>query len=268
MFVNEPLVPLASDPEALIVHPHAQRTGGGTLRNKVLAAALGRDQVYSRMFCGTFKPWAEITDDDLKGYRAYTDHADYCDLPLARRCLPIALLRDPVQRAVSLYSFCRRRPTHEFHELAMNNGLEDFYKIASGNNPRYFRNVQSSRICNRADARVALEYILTRYLAVGFTRHLDTFAKALSAVFGWSNTHVNPRPDRDRYGSQITPAFRDMVLSQNHEDRLLFDAMMRGAPYRIPRQPMAREIVKKTTRLRDRSLALARGAQRRIGRLS
>jgi hypothetical protein len=233
-----------------------------------LAAGFGRDRVYSRMFRGEFKPWAKITDEDLNGYRAYTDLSNYCDLPLSRPCLPIALLRDPVHRAVSLYYFVRRKQAHEFHRLAMDSSVQEFYRVGSSMNPVYFRNLQTTRICGVPDAKIALEFILTRYLAVGFTAHIDEFVQVLSRILALSDVHVDLRPHADRHEKEITPQFRDMVLSQNEEDRLLFEAMMRGAPYRIPTQPMAREITKRARRVRDRGLALARGAQRRIVRLA
>ena len=234
-----------------------------------MAAAFGQGRVYSRIFVKDFKPWSKLTDNDLWGYRAYTDLSDYCDLPLSRPCLPIASLRHPLYRAVSLYHFVRRKQAHEFHELAMSGNLEEFYSIGSKRNPRYFRNVQVSRICGHADARLALDYILMKYLAVGFTNHLPDFGIVLSNILGWSGIQLDQKVvDADRYDAQITPQFRDMVLSQNEEDRLLFEAMMRGAPYRIPTQPMAREIAKRARRVRDRGLALARGAQRRIVRLA
>lgn len=267
VFINQLLVPLASHPDALIVHPHAQRTGGGTLRNHVLAAAFGKERVYSRMFVKDYKPWRKLTDDDLRGFCAYTDLSDYRDLPLARQCLPVALLRYPVYRAVSLYHFVRRKHAHDLHDLAMSHSLEEFYRLGSSINPRYFRNVQTTRICGHTDARMALDYILTRYLAVGFTSNLPEFADMLSRLFGWSGVHVEGKtPDRERYDTQITRTFRDMVLRENEEDLALFEAMSGGKPYSLPKLPVRREVARRARRSRDRALALARGAERRLVR--
>ncbi|HSC19863.1 MAG TPA: hypothetical protein VLC74_13220 [Rhizomicrobium sp.] len=236
------------------------------MRNHVLAAGLGRERVYSRMFVKDFKPWPELTADDLKGYRAYTDLTNYCELPLARPCLPVALLRDPVHRAVSLYGFVQRKRTHNLNALAMNSSLEEFYRIGSSMNPRYFRNVQATRICGRADARMALEFILSKYLAVGFTSEIDAFAGAMSRLFGWSNVRVERKPFApDRYDGKITRKFREMVLSDSEEDLALFMAMSAGPPYAIPRQAPPREVIRRAKRLRDSALTLARRVQRRIG---
>ncbi|MBV9570494.1 MAG: sulfotransferase family 2 domain-containing protein [Alphaproteobacteria bacterium] len=267
MFLNQQLVALASHPAALLVHPHAQRTGGGTLRNQVLAAGFGRARVYSRMFVTDWKPWATLTNEDLHGFRAYTDLFNYCDLPLARKCLPVALLRDPIHRAVSLYHFVRRKEAHDLHNLAMSTGLEEFYRAASGMNPRYFRNVQTSRICGKADARLALEYILTRYIAVGFTRDLNAFAETLSRLFNLSNVQVDQKAS-DRHAAQITPKFRETVLSQNEEDLALFEVMSRGPPYRLKTLSIRGDAARRAKRLRDKGLAAGRGIGKRIQRLT
>src|SRR5580692_3004325 len=49
-FINEKLLGRTRAPEALIVHPHAQRTGGNTMRRLVLARLFGPEHVYSRMY--------------------------------------------------------------------------------------------------------------------------------------------------------------------------------------------------------------------------
>jgi hypothetical protein len=249
----------------LIVHPHAQRTGGGTLRNHVFAAAFGQDRVYSRLFVKNYKPWEALTDADLRGFRAYTDLSNYRDLPLERKCLPVALLRHPLYRAVSLYHFVRRKQTHALHSVAINHDLEEFYRLGSSLNPRYFRNVQSRRICGRADAQLAMEYIRTRYLAVGFTKYLPEFSEVLSRFFGWSGLNVTSKtPDQERYEPELTARFRDRVLSENEEDLALFEAMSEDAPHVLPRSPLRLGIARRAKRVRDESLALVRGAERRL----
>lgn len=233
----------------------------------MLAVAFGQERVYSRLFVPDYKPWPQLTDEDLRGYRAYTDLFDYCDLPLSRKCLPVALLREPLFRAVSLYHFVRRKETNPLRTLALNSSLEEFYRVGSRANPKYFRNVQTTRICGRADARLALEYIVTRYLAVGFTSHIDEFAAALSCLFNWSGIHVERgAAGRGVYEAQITPKFRDMVLSQNEEDVALFEAMSRGQPYRMARLQIRSAAVRRVKRLRDNTLVLARSVRRRMGR--
>lgn len=237
VFINPKLVSRAREPRALIVHPHAQRTGGNTLRNHVLGEALGKERVFCRSRNGAVK-WRMMSDAELEGFAAVTDHFDFGPNAITRPLLPIAVLRHPLYRAVSLYHFIRRKQAHREHKLARDLDLETFYAAASDANPRYYRNLQCRRVCGIDDARVALETVEAKYLAVGFTEELDAFAGALSRVMGWRGLDVREAEGDDaaRYAPEITQKFRDAVLEDNEEDLLLYDTMRKGAPLALPRR--------------------------------
>lgn len=235
-FLNPNIAARAREPGALIVHPHAQRTGGNTVRNHVLSAALGKERVFCRNRNGAVK-WRELGDGDLDGFAAVTDHFDFGPNRIAARpLLPIAVVRHPLYRAVSLYHFIRRKQAHREHAMAVSLGLEEFYLAASDANPRYYRNLQCRRLCGIDDARVALETVEAKYLAVGFTEALDEFAAALAGVMGWPVPGVREAEgeDAERYDAQITPSFRDAVLRDNAEDLLVYETLSKGAPLSLP----------------------------------
>jgi len=233
-FINERLLVAAARDDALFVHPHAQRTGGKTLRDRVLAAVFGAERVYGRATVAVVKRWPRLEDRDLVGYCAVSDHFDFRPGRLSRLCLPIALLRDPLYRAASLHGFVRKHAGHRLHALAQDHDLEEFYRRGRAVLPRYFRNLQCRVICGVDDARIALDMIETRYLGVGFTERLGVFANQLGGALGWPELDVRTMPpDAERYGSAITPAFQTMVVEDNAEDLVLFDAMANGPPYRI-----------------------------------
>lgn len=234
-FINDKLVPLTRDGNALIVHPHAQRTGGNTIRRLVLERVYGRDSVYSRMYKPEPVIWKDITDDELIGIRAFADHFDFRENKVTRPLLPIAVLRHPLYRAVSLYHFVKRKKKHKDHALAANNDLETFYTLAAEKNPRYYCNLQCRRVCNVEDARVALETLEAQFLGVGFTENLQDFVAALGALLGWPGLEVDDaEPDAGRYEFEITPSFRARVLADNSEDLVLFETMRNGPPYTLP----------------------------------
>jgi hypothetical protein len=236
-FINPNLTARAADPAALIVHPHAQRTGGNTMRNHVLSAALGKERVYCRTRNGPVK-WRDITDRELEGFAAVTDHFDFGANAVTRPLLPIAVLRHPLYRAVSLYHFIKRKTAHRESTLARALDLEAFYAAASEANPRYYRNLQCRRVCGIDDARVALETIDAKFLGVGFTEQLDEFVGQLGKLMGWPALDVREAEDEDaaRYDPLITPSFRDKVLADNAEDLALYEAMRNGAPLVLPRR--------------------------------
>jgi hypothetical protein len=233
-FINDRLAARAGDENALLVHPHAQRTGGNTLRRLVLETVYGRERIYSRMYKKDPVIWKDITDAELVGIRAFADHFDFRDNKVTRPLLPIAVLRHPLYRAVSLHHFVARKKKHKDHELARDNDLENFYRLASERNPRYYCNLQCRRICNVEDARVALETLDAKFLGAGFTEHLHEFVAALGGLFGWPATDVrDAEPDAARYDPLITPAFRERVLADNSEDLVLYETMRNGPPYTL-----------------------------------
>lgn len=258
-FLNEKLIATAAREDALIMHPHAQRTGGGTIRRFVLGKQFGTAHVYSRMFQDDVKPWRRLTDADLTGFRAYTDLQNFKDIPLRRPIVGLASLRHPLYRAISLYGLVRSKPDHRHHELAMNVSLEEFYRRASEENPDYFRELQCRRICHRANARLAVETLLERFVGVGFTNHLSAFVPALSAALGWRDLEVhNVAPDEERYASVVTPELRAMVLDQNPNDLVLYETMVAGAPHRIPARSWGDEIVRLGDKVRSKVRRVAR----------
>lgn len=240
-YINERLLAAADRGDALFVHPHAQRTGGKTLRDRVLAAAFGAERIYGRATVPGAKRWPQVKEHDLAGYRAISDHFEFRPRRFARPCLPVALLRHPLHRAASLHRFVRRSEGHALHALALDNDMEEFHRLGRDALPRYFRNLQCRSICGIDDAQLALDTILRHYLGVGFTEHIGQFANALGGALGWPAPDIRAMPpEAERHGS-LAPGFRAMVLEDSAEDLLLFEAMAGGPPYRLaPRRGIVR----------------------------
>lgn len=231
-FINESLVPVARSQDVLIVHPHAQRTGGSALRTRLFIPVFGKERVYLRMFIPNAKRWSRLNGRDLEAYRVYADLHNFVDIGLRRPFVCVALLRDPVYRALSLYHAVKRLNGHFYQDLANRLGPEDFFRIASRKNPLYFCNVQCRRICGQGNARKALAAIQRYYIGVGFTPHLPEFVRALCELFDWPPTELKSRPaDAEKYGSQVSPEFRDLVLRTNREDQDLFEIMVGASPH-------------------------------------
>ena len=258
-FINERLVPVARRSDVLIVHPHCQRTGGGTFRNRVLLPMFGKDKVYARLFVPGAKRWSRLSEAELAPYRAYTDLHNFVDLGLSRPHVAVALVRDPVYRAISLYHFVRRTSGHRHQALALRFGLEEFYARASSATPTYFRNVQCRRICGFGDARRAVAFLNARYIGAGFANELGDFVKNLCGVFGWPEIDLKPKsPDTERYAAEATPRFRAMVAADNAEDQALFEILSAGPPFAPPARTLGRRLQTWTTEAWNLSLALGR----------
>lgn len=103
-----------------VVFLHIPRTGGTTLTQ--IAKRLYRpDQVLER----AHERLAEMPPADLARLRFIGGHLVY---GVAER-LPqghvyVTLLRDPVERAISVYQFARARPENRWHRMIVDEGLE------------------------------------------------------------------------------------------------------------------------------------------------
>jgi SAM-dependent methyltransferase len=234
-FVNQRLLPLASDERTLIVHPHCARTAGRAFRAEVLNEAVGPEHVYCRQHVIDWKSWADLTDADLEGYKAYTDLRDFSVIRLKRPHVGIAVVRHPMYRIVSLVGFIKRNIEHRHYEQANKYPMEEFYRIASEEHPSYFRNVQATRICGHPDGKLALDFIRSKYIAVGLTNQLTDFVHLLGGIFKWKPIEVKRVPsDEERYGDRISPSFREMVLRDNAEDMMVYEAVSQGHVMEAP----------------------------------
>jgi hypothetical protein len=230
-FINSALTDLARSDDALIVFPHTQRTGGKALRDQVLCKVYGQERVYSGSRGTGDKTWKDVTRADLATFKVYTGPSNYSDLDKGRPTVFISLVRHPLYRAVSLYHYCRKRAGHKLYEIANRCTLEGFYPEASRVYPVYMRNTQCLRIAGNASARRAQETILQKYLGVGFTGDVNEFGNALGAELGWPSFPPHPvQPDAERYDEEITPRFRDQVLTESAEDLKLYEWIAGGVP--------------------------------------
>jgi hypothetical protein len=230
VFINGRLRDLVKRDDALLVYPHTQRTGGVTIRRKVLVPVYGKARVYDVHYVANAKPWRALTDEDLRGYRAYTGLKDYRPIEISRPCILIAVLRHPLYRAVSLYHYVKKKQDHGHHEMAKQLGMDEFYSRAIQDKPEYYLNLQCKRICGRPDSNQALKFVRASYFAVGFTNYLSEFVQSLGKELGWPPLDVESGPeDAGRYEAQISEGFRELVLRENAEDLALYNAMTRGA---------------------------------------
>jgi hypothetical protein len=228
-FINTALVNRARSDDALIVFPHTQRTGGKALRDQVLCKVYGPERVYSGSRGTGDKTWQAVTGADLGAFKVFTGPSNFADLDKGRPTVFISLVRHPLYRAVSLYHYCRKRVGHKLHEIANRCTMEEFYPEASRVHPVYLRNTQCLRIAGKTNARKAQETILEKYLGVGFTGNVNEFGNALGAELGWPPLPSHPaQPDPERYDGEITPRFRDQVLSESAEDLKLYDWLAAG----------------------------------------
>jgi hypothetical protein len=187
----------AVDP--LIVFFHAQRTAGTTLKD-IFKKEYGDEQVYYQRTVDDFKPWKDLTDQDLQDYKVYGAHDNFSDenLSQSRARFYISVIRDPIERAKSLYNYLKTRPEHKLHQLAMDQDIYEFYKKAYEISPNYVSDVQTLRVCGKKDFDYAKNIIEKHFSLLAPFEKIDEIVKILEEFFefrkkgGFKKKEVNP----------------------------------------------------------------------------
>src|SRR5690606_24419839 len=225
---------------------HMPKSGGTTLESIVLRH-YPAEKVYR--FTGDARSAAEfraLPEEQRAGFDVLTGHVYFG----IHRSVPapafyITMLRDPVERVVSLFYYIKRCPDHYmwqygFHEsMTLREFLEQRHCIEMDNlQTRYlcpepeiylpFGQVTAA-MCSRAVGN------LLRMKAIGLTDRFDESLEILSSRFGWNNLEYQPlnvtegRPSV----SEIEPATIELIREMNEFDiavyttaRLLFEEQL------------------------------------------
>jgi sulfotransferase famil protein len=170
--------------------------------------------VYGRSFLGyTYHAGSppcdpgDITRDQAKDVLAISGHFPYGfhrkfgpqdeDVFADREVHYVSIVRDPVNRLLSVARHVRSFPSHKLHKATKNMTYAEFfeYVVASGNTG-IIGNAQSRLLTDRHPERAA-EYARTRYLAVATVESAPDMISAVSEKLCWpeiSLGHKNRSP--------------------------------------------------------------------------
>ncbi len=224
----------------LVCSMHIQKTAG-----KSLLAILR--QAYTHVLVGHEEPerarlkrmWAEERQEAeqvqvIHGHMPWGFHA-WFNRPYAY----IGFVREPVDRVVSYYYFCRAEPTHNRHDLANRLSLEEWVEL----NPdlcidnamtRYFagritdcapRPVQVHPGERTAILAEAIENIQSDFPVVGVVEEMQISLEMLTVYYDWPRgmemPRVNVNPSRATV-YEIPRATRERIAELNDLDRELY----------------------------------------------
>ncbi len=222
---------------------HVQKTGGATL-----TGAISNRFAEDECLLVYYSPEPDVSDAD--SFRYISGHVPISFVDNLRdRPFLFTFLRDPVERALSAYSFYRTRPpefakqillfgrgpeayerAEECLRLARSHSIEELIERAPGIAAEFFGNRQSRVLGDfrpegggeRLDRALAG---LERCDFVGLTERLDESAAWLAARLGWRE--ITPLPRVNVTGvrlrrDQLSPGGLDAVLQLTSVDRELY----------------------------------------------
>lgn len=233
-----------------LIFIHIPKTAGTSLR-LLISRNFPREEVL-----GPFPSHTTLFDDaadpdkDFAPYRLLTGHFYYPDkLFTTHTATYITMLRDPVERALSLYGFARQQPASNAHRLATSHSINEFMRHPDAQ--RFIANMMTRRLGTPGGwmtlEQVHLDRALARLDAMPFVGIVEFFEASLhlmNYVFGWEPaTHLqkaNVTRDRPTL-DMLTPDTLHYLREANQFDLALYAHGMQHFQERL--NGMVRELV-------------------------
>lgn len=206
-----------------LVFFHAQRTAGTTIK-AAFQQEFGKENCLYQRTSDEFCDWRKLGGEVLNKYRIYAGHYNYAPKEMDSNPLIFSVIRDPVDRAISLYHYLKTRPEHKLHELAVNHEILTFYHKAIKIAPAYVSNTQTLRVSGATNFQLAKEFIENKYFFIAPFEYLEAIFNVFKHFGFLSNSNIpKVKMENKKNESYYDPDFSDYIKSINSEDYLLYE---------------------------------------------
>ena len=170
--------------QELYIFLHIPKTGGSTL-NSIFTRQFSAQELYDHeLFQNKIIPLADLTSEDRKQIHAIAGHLLYgAHGKFYKPYHYFTMLRHPVDRVLSLYSFLKNYPGYE---RLQNMSLEEYVRTEPE-----AQNGQTLLLCGiplQYDVSLAKKRLET-FDVVGITERFDESLYLLKSAFGWTDIH-------------------------------------------------------------------------------
>ena len=217
-----------NDANKLVIFMHIPKTGGGTLNSILKKQYQDIEVVRNGGFWGDKPPWKNSFPNDkiqklqcIRGHFPFGIHEQFL-----KPFTYVTMLRNPVERLISLYYHIITSPDNRMYRKAKNLSMKRFmekddFKIQTVN--MQTRQISGGKY---SDLQLAKENLKNYFSVVGITEMYNESIFLMSQEFGWSNfninykkKHVNPhRLTKD----QISQDVIDIIKKNNQLDMELY----------------------------------------------
>ena len=144
------------------------------------------------------------------------------------------MMRDPVERIISVYNYVKNSPRHKDYNFIQNMSIEDYVK--SGRN-QFIDNGQTRllagrhtslevpfRKINEGHLEQAKENIKSHFILVGLTERYDETLLLLQRMLQWKTPtySIANAAKREKNTKQLAPKIRELITEYNQLDLQLY----------------------------------------------
>jgi hypothetical protein len=202
--------PRGITPRVDVLFVHIQKTGGMSLYNS-MAERFGGE--HSRRFQRSSEEFRQqflaLTDDEIARLRLLSGHFDlpfWLQRKLSDRFV-VSLLREPVERVLSVYRYAKSWPEHRRHDDIGRMTADEYVAAHVADAARH--NWQCRKLCGIPDFAAAKAIIDRQVDLVGAVELIGTFTEALAQALGVplairsDNRSPDASPRRDDLGATL-----------------------------------------------------------------
>lgn len=206
-----------------LVFFHAQRTAGTTIK-AAFQQEFGKENCLYQRTSDEFCDWKNLDGEVLSKYRIYAGHYNYAPKEMDCNPLIFSVIRDPIDRAISLYHYLKTRPEHKLHELAVNEDILTFYQKAVEIAPDYVSNTQTLRVSGAQSFQQAVPILKKEYFLLAPFDEIDKVFDVFIVLGLVSNSRkLEKKPPSNKFLANLDPEVVRYLVSINSEDMLLYE---------------------------------------------
>lgn len=241
--------------DACLVNLHLPRTGGTTLRQLLLPRLLKRirpDQIFlvdmgpeSDSRAGTFADLAALSHSQRAKLRFICGHMPPDVMDLVPKPVGFAVMRSPLDRALSLYWYCYHATDNPAHEAARQMGPAAFctggFGHASNGQARYLSGAAFESVVPPDDELLSRAQIVFDRLAyVGTWEAFPQTLNDIATLAGVPRLDAATRLNGAKRLRQATPEECAEILAYNRVDATLYAAALQRQAASSVRAPQSR----------------------------